>query len=204
VAVQQLIAIGFWNDGSDDCPLHNPQEFIDSRWDAPLREALFHYLRSGRVATQYLGYSACRFDCGVPEHEMGSADLSDGVWIWPEGLAHYVARHDVCLPEEFVEHARTNGFRAPVTELEDGAISDIGFWADWCNANTNGDPEAQAVWRRAPDEIESVKKEIHEKLLEKHGGLSEQSCAWAGCENQALRGLAFCPSCAHDKMGHWS
>ena len=82
-------------------------------------------------------------------------------------------------------------------------ISDISFWTDWCAANTNGDPEAQAVWRRTPSEIASAKERILEQLLEKHGGLSEKSCAWAGCENLALRGLAFCSSCAHEKMGHW-
>jgi len=201
--VKQLIAIGLWNDGSDGCPLHNPQEFVDSRWEATLREGLFHYLRSGVVTAQYLGYSWCRFDCGIRESEMGSADLSDGVWIWPEGLAHYVALHELRLPDEFVEHARTNGFRVPETDPEEDALGDPGFWVDWCEANTNGDPEAQALWRRTPDEIELAEREILENLIEKHGGLSEDPCAWAGCENHALRGLAFCPFCAHNRMNHW-
>ncbi|MBW2240777.1 MAG: hypothetical protein JRH01_02230 [Deltaproteobacteria bacterium] len=203
MTVQQLIAIGFWNDGSDDCPLHNPQEFVDPRGDEGLREDLFHYLNAGSPTIQYLGYSWCRFACGIDESEMGTSDLSDGVWLWPEGLAHYVARHGVRLPDEFVEHARSNGFRAPVAQLEDEATVDATFWAEWCASNSNGDPEAKAVWRRTAVEIEAAESDILQKLIEKHGGLSEDTCAWAGCESSALLGLAFCPSCAHNQMNHW-
>ncbi|MBW2667551.1 MAG: hypothetical protein JRE13_14765 [Deltaproteobacteria bacterium] len=134
---------------------------------------------------------------------MGSADLGDGVWIWPEGLAHYVARHEIRLPNEFVEHARANGFRIPEVELQGDAIEDTSFWSDWCGANTNGDADAQALWRRAPDEIEAADNDIYEKLIEKHGGLADKICMWAGCENQALKGLVFCPACAHQKMNAW-
>ena len=36
----------------------------------------------------------------------GNLDLTDGVYLWPEGLAHYVREHDVRLPDEFTEHVR--------------------------------------------------------------------------------------------------
>ena len=36
---------------------------------------------------------------------MGTTCLSDGRFIWPRGLAHYVDKHFVRLPEEFVHHA---------------------------------------------------------------------------------------------------
>ncbi len=201
--MQRLIAIGYWNDGSDGCSLHNPQEFVDSRGSVALRESIFHYLQGGRSGAQYLGYSWCRFDCGIDETKMGSADLTDGVWIWPEGLAHYVACHDVRLPAEFIEHARANGFQTPTPVFEDDAVGDFDFWIEWCDSNTNGDPEAQKLWRRTQDEIDSADRAIVEKLIEKHGGLSETTCAWAGCEDLALRELAFCPSCAHNKMNYW-
>lgn len=32
-------------------------------------------------------------------------ELSDGVWVWPDGLAHSVDDHDVRLPAEFAVHA---------------------------------------------------------------------------------------------------
>ncbi|MCH7869688.1 MAG: hypothetical protein IH881_18490 [Myxococcales bacterium] len=134
---------------------------------------------------------------------MGCAELSDGVWIWPEGLAHYVACRELVLPNEFVEHARAHGFQAPVPVFEDDAEGDFNFWLQWCAANTNGDPEAQQLWRRTQEEIETADREIIGKLIEKYGGLSAQTCNWAGCEDLALVGLAFCPACAHHKMNHW-
>jgi hypothetical protein len=35
---------------------------------------------------------------------MGSHDLTDGVFVWPEGYAHYIEKHDVKPPREFIEH----------------------------------------------------------------------------------------------------
>ena len=45
----------------------------------------------------------CRI-CGA---QNGSLELTDGVFLWPEGLAHYVTAHAVRLPAAFVEHVRS-------------------------------------------------------------------------------------------------
>ena len=42
---------------------------------------------------------------------MGSRDLTDGVWVWPEGLAHYVRDHGVVLPTSFIEHAARSAWQ---------------------------------------------------------------------------------------------
>jgi len=34
----------------------------------------------------------------------GSRDLTDGDYLWPEGLSHYVLAHGVRLPTEFAAH----------------------------------------------------------------------------------------------------
>jgi hypothetical protein len=44
---------------------------------------------------------------------MGSRDLTDGVWVWPEGLAHYVEEHDVMLPDAFLHTMRANEWKMP-------------------------------------------------------------------------------------------
>jgi hypothetical protein len=42
------------------------------------------------------GVSSCRFRGAAN----GSAELTDGEhFVWPEGLAHYVSGHAVCLPD---------------------------------------------------------------------------------------------------------
>lgn len=69
------------------------------------KQRLADYLRNGRVVASYMGNSWCRFECGVFDWEMGCKDLSDGVWLWPEGLVHYIEVHNVSLPQEFIFHA---------------------------------------------------------------------------------------------------
>lgn len=54
------------------------------------------------------GWSHCRYRCGIDDETMGHACLTDGKYIWPEGLSHYIDRHDVWLPQTFIEHAFSN------------------------------------------------------------------------------------------------
>ena len=201
--MKKLIAIGFWNDGSDDCPLHNPQELLDETWNPNLRESVFGYLEGGAECAHYLGSSWCRFDCGAEGADMGTTDLTDGVWMWPAGLAHYVALHDVRLPDDFVEHARAGGFRVHCDGLDQPAVSDLTFWSEWCDKHSNRDPEAISMWRRTPEEIETCRGRILEELVAKQGGLGEVACSWTGCSNPVLNRLAFCPECAHTRMNMW-
>jgi len=80
-----------------------------------------------------MGYSYCRFDCGIPDCEMGSIDLYDGVWVWPQGLVHYVEFHSVCLPYEFIQTMRSHSWRVPANlklPLPDGQppLRKVGYW----------------------------------------------------------------------------
>lgn len=47
---------------------------------------------------------------------MGSRELTDGVYVWPEGLVHYIEKHNVRLPRQFVEHV----LRGSHASLPDG------------------------------------------------------------------------------------
>jgi hypothetical protein len=47
------------------------------------------------------------------------AVLTDGAWIWPADLAHYVERYHVRLPGEFVEHAAGRGWTPPALTHEE-------------------------------------------------------------------------------------
>ena len=85
--------------------LPDPQNFVDTFWDAKEREAVVQYLRMGSVGTRWMGYSYCRFNCGISDAEMGDGTMTDGTYVWPEGFAHYVEKHGVRPPEEFVAHA---------------------------------------------------------------------------------------------------
>jgi hypothetical protein len=64
----------------------------------------------------FMGYSTCRI-CG--KHDNGNLELTDGTYIWPSGLEHYVREHAVRLPDEFVAH------------LEQVEEANEEFRADW-------------------------------------------------------------------------
>ena len=61
---------------------------------------LFQYLESGTFVRRSRGFSTCRI-CGEPN---GSKEYTDGTFLWPEGLAHYVHNHSVRLPACVIDH----------------------------------------------------------------------------------------------------
>ncbi len=37
-----------------------------------------------------------------------ASPATDGDWFWRRDLAHYVAKYNIALPDEFLEHARAH------------------------------------------------------------------------------------------------
>lgn len=112
----QLKALGYWATSHDpdadryatleDLKLPWPGDFIDKDWDPAEKARVVAYLKTGKMVEGWRGISWCRFNCG--EHDMGSTDLGDGTYVWPQGFAHYVEVHNVKPPPEFIEHVRRN------------------------------------------------------------------------------------------------
>ena len=133
-----LIAVGYWHEPRSKDVLPHPQELVDPSWCAEERCCIIKYLRCGVRIREALGYSWCRFPDGPPDWDMGCCDLTDGIWMWPEGLHVYVDRYSVRLPDEFVAHMKQNDFEIPQdldqTELEERPV-DGAFWIEWSKAN---------------------------------------------------------------------
>jgi hypothetical protein len=128
-----LLRVGYWRplrvhckDDADDCGLPDPRELVEATLDSEIRSRVASYLKCGRIHGYGFGYSYCRFQCGTPDRMMGSTDLTDGAWVWPEGLWHYVEVHSVRLPHKFIEHLRQRDFR----HLTDAEFSDLGTLDD--------------------------------------------------------------------------
>jgi hypothetical protein len=100
--------VGFWRDPDDHTTegLPDPHAWVDESWDRKERAMVVRYLRRGHEHMVYPGETWCRFRCGIDDADMGTRDLTDGTWVWPEGFAHYVDVHAVRPPAEFVEHVR--------------------------------------------------------------------------------------------------
>jgi hypothetical protein len=95
-----LVLVGYWK-SNEQPEWPDAHAFVDQDWDEDERMDTLRYFSSGTRVRQYRGYSRCRF-CGEMN---GSAELTDGTYIWPEGLAHYLRDHDVRLPQVLVDHA---------------------------------------------------------------------------------------------------
>jgi hypothetical protein len=117
---EPLILIGYWAGGSGNERWPDVREFVDEDWADEDRIQVGLYLGNGLVARAWMGYSTCRF-CGASN---GDLDLTDGVYLWPQGLAHYVREHHVRLPDEFTEHVRRR------VGLVDGITVDEAWWRD--------------------------------------------------------------------------
>ena len=92
--------VGYWTEYKDANKFINPNILIDEHWHTKDKDKIIKYLDGGNVCARYLGWS----DCRICKSENGSLDLTDGKWIWPEGLSHYVKEHNVRLPEEFINY----------------------------------------------------------------------------------------------------
>lgn len=91
--------LGFWGTvGNRTLP--NPADLVDPAWEESDRDWVADYLNHGQVAGSWMGASRCRLCSRLN----GSRDLTDGYYLWPEGLAHYVVDHAVRLPAEFLKH----------------------------------------------------------------------------------------------------
>jgi hypothetical protein len=92
--------IGYWQSTLEP-HWPDPRDFVDTSWDESDRARVAQYLQRGGIEIWgQCGMSQCRF-CGASN---GSGERSDGVYLWPEGLAHYIRVHNVRLPAVVIEH----------------------------------------------------------------------------------------------------
>lgn len=97
-----FIGVGYWR--NESLPhLPDPLKFVGEYSSINEKEKISDYLRKGIEASIGFGSSYCRFNCSRGS-DLGSLELTDGVYIWPEGLVHYVEEHDVVLPKFFLDH----------------------------------------------------------------------------------------------------
>jgi hypothetical protein len=135
-----LNAVGYWY-ARDVEGFPTARSLVGNAYPPDLRDRICGYLQSGQVRVRYLGWSFCRFRCGAKGRELGDADLTDGEWVWPQGLPHYVRCHGIRLPPPFIESMRKAGWRvredlvipAPSFEWPPPAVPEVTFdyWIEW-------------------------------------------------------------------------
>lgn len=105
---------GFWRTSADAKPFNAPllNEIIDSEWNPTDINRIVNYLRQCPVV---IGTSTPPIACAMCDHKIPNPSIqrTDGVWIWPEVLTHYVEMHHVRLPDRMTEHIRAQEFEIP-------------------------------------------------------------------------------------------
>lgn len=126
--------IGYWSYTADapdeDGPWPDPRRLIDESWSSRERELVASYFEQGFEVWRFIGMSECRL-CGKFN---GSAEFTDDVYLWPEGLAHYVREHSVRLPDEVLSHVRRRHDELRSHDLNrDLSVKYAGraFWPDY-------------------------------------------------------------------------
>jgi hypothetical protein len=209
-----LMRLGYWKGKiADAYPC--PQE-LEGTLPAHVRERLIAYLDNPPlvVGTAYpsleyqWGHSWCRYGCDVPN---GSDELTDGIWVWPEGLSHYVKEHGLALlPEEFLESVVSETRRdLPASDEHDGGslvAIDESAWVAWGRLHRSGALDAKLQEQRARCErlaVEALNSDGLERS-QKYGTIDEP-CWTEGCAGRALRINPLCGRCfAEAGGGHFA
>ncbi len=184
-----LSALGYWIEDLWDEKLPAPQELVAPKPHAD-SAALVSYLDAGVPCEQYRGKSWCRFGCYGADLDMGSRDLIDGVWVWPQGLSHYVSVHGVMLPDPFIARALSAArIQAPQVKQE----QDFGFWHTWSSEH-----RSPLLLKRLREARQVAEVRVEEDLrrraqaMEQEKGLAKDRCRWQGCVQLAIAGANLC------------
>ena len=81
--------------------LPSMRDFISDE-PIPHKDVIVAYLRTGELGSVMIGTMRDVFTgelTGISDH-----DRSDGEYEWDEGLAYYVDRYNLRLPQDFVDH----------------------------------------------------------------------------------------------------
>jgi hypothetical protein len=161
----RLSIIGYWETPpAPDMPGRGwpDPRALKGEWSGDDRRAVVQYLGRGKAFRIFPGTANCR----ICRRDLGSRELTDGAWAWPEGLAHYVEIHGLRMPEDFVATARAAAplpdwvnaltpeawvqsgpeSMVPVSSDADRSwVVDDGAWLDWAAANTPARPAGDAA-----------------------------------------------------------
>ena len=205
--------IGYWADRLEDHGFCFPQEITGELPD-DVRTRVADYLDSGELFEIYRGLSWCRFECGTTFDHLGCAEKTDGTWAWPEGLSHYVRKHGIILPDDFVAHVLSSTPRSPKTDSlpqtpaewaqwhanHSWPKASLNYWREWCAAHrsptiaervrrrwSEASEKSWASWKPRPEDVDRQVAGLIEQY-----GVGDERCSFFGCEQPVLLGMKLC------------
>lgn len=102
---------GYWRVNDKETHLPLLADFVDPTWQPEDKMSLIAYLKGAPLALVTSGHF---LKCSLCSRELQrGAHRSDGTWLWPDSLAHYVEEHGVRLPLNFERQIRDRDYRPP-------------------------------------------------------------------------------------------
>lgn len=91
--------------------------------------SIIHYLKSGNGYVSMASLWSCEFCDGA----YSNLYHTDGKWMWGKWLIHYLEKHFIGLPHEFVKDIRSLKYRCPqlsdeqINRLISGEVEEIDY-----------------------------------------------------------------------------
>lgn len=105
-SIDGRIPIGYWQ---DDGP-GSVQNSVAENWDSDERIMVMNYLKlandeSNEQVKELQAWRGLSF-CRLCEEANGNSCVGDSHYNWPQGYIHYIEKHNVKPPQEFIDHVR--------------------------------------------------------------------------------------------------
>ncbi|MFJ9151285.1 hypothetical protein ACIRP7_25255 [Streptomyces sp. NPDC102270] len=127
-----MLRVGFvreFFEGPVDLPgIHELMRADSEEWRETAAFAVA-YLAGSPAVAEFTETEQCLLGCG--ENLVGCSSLfTDGSWVWRGDLGHYVGRHGVTLPPEFVERMREFDWKPPADAV-DASVARLALPTAW-------------------------------------------------------------------------
>lgn len=114
---------GFWKEqGPSYANFPSILESVSQDWPERQNNSLLHYLvTSPLLSVTFRG--ACLF-CGelcylLKDEQLSTALRTDGVWVWPDEIVHYIEHHGVMIPSDMFSHIKKKRYRIKSVDVEE-------------------------------------------------------------------------------------
>ncbi|GGJ51360.1 hypothetical protein [Deinococcus roseus] len=109
-----------------DVPGLRLTDYIDPDWDLELVYRVSEYLKKGIIYIE--ATTEQRFICSMCKKDLGynGVMMTDGVFVWPHVLSHYVEFHKVRIPDNFLKHILEVDFKM-IEDSDDIDLDNLPF-----------------------------------------------------------------------------
>ena len=107
---------GFWNLTSSDLPYPRARDVIDLAFEPEDKPRIIEYLRDCPIVLLCLTQRNVKCEFCDEYHSINTFQ-SDGEWLWPNSLAHYVEHHNVAIPDSLVRHIRDRKYEPCASDV---------------------------------------------------------------------------------------